>query len=238
MFISPELDAVLWRYLDFTKFVSLLDREALFFARADKLGDPFEGSLSKVNVALHPVLYKDHPPDSRSQLTPFLRALPRFMLINCWHERAHESAAMWRLYSRWTDGLAIRTTFKSLRECFTGSPDVMIGRVSYIDYDTTFINESNAMAPYLHKRTSFEYEHEVRAVTMNVPSQDGAVDLSTDICDTGLYYDVDIALLVEEVVVAPHAEDWFVELVQSVAARYNLKVPVRRSSLADAPTWG
>ena len=36
--------------MSFTKFVSLLTRKALFFARADKLGDPFEGSLSQLNV--------------------------------------------------------------------------------------------------------------------------------------------------------------------------------------------
>ena len=35
-------DAMLWRYMDFTKFVSLLDTaSALFFARADKLGRSF-----------------------------------------------------------------------------------------------------------------------------------------------------------------------------------------------------
>ena len=49
-FSPPSDDAVLWRYMDFTKFVSLLDRSALFFARADKLNDPFEGSVSIINM--------------------------------------------------------------------------------------------------------------------------------------------------------------------------------------------
>ena len=35
---APPNDAVLWRYMSFTKFVSLLTKKALFFARADKLG--------------------------------------------------------------------------------------------------------------------------------------------------------------------------------------------------------
>jgi hypothetical protein len=42
----------IWRYLDFTKFVSLLDRQALFFTRVDKLGDAFEGSSSKADILL------------------------------------------------------------------------------------------------------------------------------------------------------------------------------------------
>ena len=46
-FAPPPPDAVLWRYMDFTKFVSLLEKQALFFARADKLeDDPFEGYLA------------------------------------------------------------------------------------------------------------------------------------------------------------------------------------------------
>ena len=32
-FNPPPDDAVLWRYMDFTKFVSLLDRSALFFTK-------------------------------------------------------------------------------------------------------------------------------------------------------------------------------------------------------------
>jgi hypothetical protein len=40
---------IIWRYMDFTKFVSLLDRSALFFARADKFKDQFEGSWTKKN---------------------------------------------------------------------------------------------------------------------------------------------------------------------------------------------
>ena len=34
-FNPPTDDAVLWRYMDFTKFASLLESSALFFVRAD-----------------------------------------------------------------------------------------------------------------------------------------------------------------------------------------------------------
>ena len=42
----PDFNSVIWRYMDFAQLVSLLDKEALFFCRADKLGDPFEGAWS------------------------------------------------------------------------------------------------------------------------------------------------------------------------------------------------
>ena len=57
VFNPPPDDAILWRYMDFTKFVSLLEKQALFFARADKLGDSFEGSLSQVNKTLRPTTF-------------------------------------------------------------------------------------------------------------------------------------------------------------------------------------
>ena len=40
-------DAVLWRYMDFPKFVSMLKEGALWFSRADLLGDPLEGSFTQ-----------------------------------------------------------------------------------------------------------------------------------------------------------------------------------------------
>jgi hypothetical protein len=41
----PPGDTSLWRFLDFAKFVDMLDRETLFFARADTMIDPWEGRI-------------------------------------------------------------------------------------------------------------------------------------------------------------------------------------------------
>lgn len=37
----------IWRYLDIPRYLSLLEKGALFFCRVDRLGDRFEGSLPK-----------------------------------------------------------------------------------------------------------------------------------------------------------------------------------------------
>ena len=234
----PPLEAVLWRYLDFTKFVSLLDKSALFFVRADKLGDPFEGSYSKMNVTMRPEVYRDTIPKyALDQHADLIRGLRRFTMINCWHSSQHESAAMWKLYSREHDGIAIKSDFKSLSACFTGEDGIMIGTVSYVDYDLTFIPEGNTLSPYLCKRHSFEHESEVRALTQEFPSREGKIDFALETYDVGKYQPVDLSALVTEVVVAPFAEDWFLELVTSVAVRYGLQVPVKKSSLAEEPVW-
>lgn len=229
LFNPPPDDAVLWRYMDFTKFVSLLDKSALFFARADKLGDPFEGALSKINVALWPVLYTQIPKESFQKFAESRKKWREYTLISCWHERPYESEAMWRLYSRETDGIAIKTKFGSFKKSLISSEDIYIGKVSYVDYESTFIPEGNTFGPYLYKRQSFDHEREVRAIVQI---------FSQDICDIGKYYEVDLSLLIQEVIVSPFAPAWLLELIHSVATRYNLETPIVKSNLGDNPMWG
>ena len=42
--VKPDEEQKVWRYLDFTKFLSLLDKNALFFSRIDRLTDKYEGA--------------------------------------------------------------------------------------------------------------------------------------------------------------------------------------------------
>ena len=45
--LKPAPHDAVWRYTDVPKFVSLLAHRALYFARLDRLDDPFEGSLPR-----------------------------------------------------------------------------------------------------------------------------------------------------------------------------------------------
>ena len=240
-FNAPPAEAVLWRYMSFTKFVSLLARNALFFARADKLGDPFEGALSPVNVALRPLLYKDDfPEDKRNLIGDFMKDLRRFMLVNCWHENENESDAMWKLYSNIEDGIAVKTDFQSLCGSLKGLQEVRIGKINYVDYGTTFIPENDAFKPIMYKRNSFEHEREVRAVILEIPpsSDEGfIVGRKPSVYEVGAYHEVDASMLIKEVLVPPYAEDWLTELVQTTAETFKLGAPVRKSSLAVQPVW-
>ncbi len=240
-FKAPLGDAVLWQYMSFTKFVSLLARNALFFARADKLGDPFEGALSPVNVALRPLLYKDEvPEDKRNLIGDFMKDLRRFMLVNCWHENENESDAMWKLYSNIEDGIAIKTDFQSLSGSLRGPQEVYIGRINYVDYNTTFIPENDAFQPIMYKRKSFEHEREIRALMLELPpsgSEGFIVGGQPSLYEVGAYHEVDTSVLIKEALVPPHAADWLTELVQATAETFKLEAPVRKSSLAVQPVW-
>jgi hypothetical protein len=53
----PDDNENLWRYMDFTKFVSLIARSALHFTRGDKFDDQFEGSYPRINAEARERIY-------------------------------------------------------------------------------------------------------------------------------------------------------------------------------------
>lgn len=240
-FDSPDDDTILWRYMDLAKFLSILEKEALFFTRADKLGDPYEGAPSDINVKPWPM------PHSSSEIFEVFDELSihkkkflyntsrRYFLINCWCESEDEIPALWKQYTQENYAIAVKTDFHSLKNCFRNRENVFIGRIEYIDYSTTFIEERDPFAPFLHKRKNFEVEREVRALINAWPTGSSFIDTSQDVCEVGEYYYVDYTTLIKEIVISPEAEDWFVKLVESLISRYCLKVPVNKSKLIDLP---
>lgn len=244
----PPEDAILWRYMDFTKFVSLLEKRALFFARADKLGDPFEGAIPINNMKSRYASLKTELSEKEILMYEHLRVeLRRFTLISCWHESRHESEAMWKVYSSASSGIAIKTNFDSFVASFITDEQMHLGKVKYIDYDSEKIPDDDLLSPYLHKRRSFEHEREVRGIIQHIPLEASPENLSDfltgetplwlDICKTGIYYDVDLNILIQEVVIDPYAADWLLDLVSSVAERYGLQAPIARSDIAAVPMW-
>jgi hypothetical protein len=86
VFEAPEPQTKLWRYVDFTKYVWLLNAKAMFFSRADLLGDPFEGSYSRANLDLRPQMYANLiSPEQLAGLTSFRQQLVRKTFVNCWY---------------------------------------------------------------------------------------------------------------------------------------------------------
>lgn len=256
----------LWRFMDFTKFVSLLDRQTLFFSRADLLGDPFEGSYTEVNVHMRPKWSKamGAEEDFLSGLSDSHALMPRTTFVSCWHASAYESAAMWSLYARTGDGIAVRTSLHGLSESLVeASQNVFIGAVTYLDHTTEAVPEGNTLRPFMHKRRSYEHEREVRAVIqeasyfkairarqtdelrrlelggMGLDPDDQGVNLDAvlPLPPPGLHVPVRLDLLIEQVILSPTAATWFHELVGNVLAKYGGQQPVTQSDLRSDPVY-
>ena len=61
--------------------------------------------------------------------------------------------------------------------------------------------------------------------------------MRNDICEIGINVDVDVDTLIQEVVVDQRADDWLLELVELLVARYGIEAPVVRSALGEPPFW-
>jgi len=245
VFTQPNNEHVkVWRYMDFTKFVSLLDSRRLYFTRADKFDDPFEGSWPKINVAARQQVPDNIPPEGRE---PFIKAMasmgeinrkwPRYNAINCWHMNEHESAAMWKLYLKSDEGISIQSTYLKLKESFLDDEKIYVGVVKYIDYDTEWIDGGNLLTPFVYKRKSFEHEREVRALVTKWPVSKNGMDFNEDTIAHGLKIRVDIEKMVEHVFVAPKCPDWFAELVSAVVNRYGYDFQIVHSKLNEQPVF-
>ncbi len=237
-------DQVIWRYMDFTKFVSMLDHGALFLARTDLLGDPFEGSTPKANILLRTALASTHDlaSDAYGSLGAFLKWSRRWTFVNCWHMNDNESAAMWQLYSKSNEGIAVKSTFGLLDKCI--GTRCYMGQVKYLDYDggSDLIEDWDALSPFIHKRKSFEYEKELRVLTQNLPKMtrhDGlpAHDLNAAPKERGHWVNVNLNELIVEVLTAPQGEPWFRDLVESVCRKCGLSMQIRQSSMDKDPLY-
>jgi hypothetical protein len=170
---------------------------------------------------------------SDAALNPALdlfKKVRKIMYINCWHSNQHESAAMWKIYLKSDEGIAVRTTFDRLARCLDGNDklnQVSVGSVSYIDYDNAEIPINNAYFPFLSKRISFAHEREVRAIIMLPAANEAA----------GLNISVDLDGLIEEVVLAPFSPNWIRELIAAVLQRYGLHAPLVQSRLGENPLY-
>ena len=160
--------------------------------------------------------------------------------LNCWHLGENEPAAMWKLYLKSDEGVAIQSTFRRLADSLSACVEhqVFIGQVEYIDYDKHQVPEGNTFSPFLYKRISFEHERELRAVIQELPvNEKGAVDWSKPLPATGIYVRVDVQELVQGIYVSPGAPAWFCELAGSVIEKYGFQIEVRRSQLEAEPAY-
>ena len=226
--IHPKDEDTLWRYMSFEKFANILATESLFFTRAGKYDDKFEGYIPE-SITLS---YES----SGSQIAPNFR---QYIMCNCWHHGNEESMAMWDKYHLRNNGIAIKTTIGNLKNSLPDEPNVFIGKIEYIeDYNQIDMVEDVSPEiwlhyPYFYKRTPFKYEQEVRAIIDVEP-------LLHDVpYEFGKPLEIDVKTLIgkkSEVIVSPYAEKWVTRTLELIVERYGFQFPVNPSKLLDPPT--
>jgi hypothetical protein len=251
---SPDIqrpqnrNALIWRYMDLTKYLYFIIRRSLFFVRADKLDDPFEGSFpipdkQKKDIFLGNLASGEHPipPEllekMRADDAKITQNMRKDNFLNCWHLADHESMAMWKVYGEQNKAIAIQSTYERLHNAV--SQYVTLGLVEYIDYEkgTMFEGKQYGAAHLFFKRKAFEFERELRA-TMG-RWKPGVLDPNKqyDEQEVGWDYLIDPSTIVERVVVSPRMPEWIYSLTVELTHRLGFTFPIERSGLDATPVF-
>lgn len=190
--VPPEYK--LWRYMSFAKFMNMLTLDHLHFHVASGFNDDFEGTVPEAVKEVMEEEYAeaaadgDFPESGLEEHKKLIGVLRDITYLSCWHNKGHESAAMWSKYGNEDGAIAIESSVGNLRRALTPTDhQVHIGEVEYTifnednrdeneddisDVDPDELNpkflltneEANVFSSFLYKRKSFDYEDEIRAI--------------------------------------------------------------------------
>lgn len=249
---NDEETIKVWRYMDIPKFISTLDKSSLFFARSDKLNDPSEGLLTAASNAewyshLKGVSVNDpFKPFAESIINCAINIPEKvkpYIFINSWHMNPIESMLMWYVYANNNKGVSIQSTLRKLNECLQNnqcyynkelikSPIIYRDKVEYVNFKTYIEDCSNKewhRNSFFKKPDCFTAESEYRALidlssavlNGNLEKEYGFDYLKT-IKDYGISIKVPIKNLIDKIYVCPLAPDWVLDVVKSIANKYDI----------------
>ena len=243
----PTSNYLIAKYMDLTKFSSLLSMKSLFFCRLDKLEDHFEGTTSKPNFerrkrlyqTLHlrsPKIKKLSESEVNQNVKEHYEADEKLKALNCvccWNKYESESAALWKIYSDFHKGIMIKSDINSLISAFENTEEELsLSEINYIDFNKDYMPDGNTMYPIIHKHKAYTFEEELRLI-YTVKFEHGLTyDWSKEKIEHGKYIKLDLNELIKEIVVSPYAANWYIDLIQDISKKFGLDKEIKRSGLA------
>lgn len=237
-------DQVIWRYMDFISFYSLLEKRCLFFRRLDKYSDAYEGTLPVETLAEIRQIRTQSGFETTEQIDQFLKGMSNSFasyrphtLANSWTMDTDDNYAMWKIYLHGaTEGVALKTTIGQLRQAMNSAPcDVYFGKVKYGAPTTDYISPFEVAT---WKKAAYKYEQEFRALVIDQFYEewvDGS-KVKVPTVEVGMDIQLDINNLFGQLYISPFAGPWFYDIVESVIHKFGpqgLQVTVMSSDIMD-----
>ncbi|MDX2005618.1 MAG: DUF2971 domain-containing protein [Meiothermus sp.] len=227
------------RYITLEKYSRLIETNSLWFARADTLGDPYEGSLPLENLLKRPTEYEQQVrffksigiSVKRSLFEYYLAVSESFakarlnMFISCWQVSDYESESMWKAYTPGDQGVCIESDFLSLKASLISKfyPPISAGLVKYVDFETEEIDSNNPHSVVSTKRKEFESDKELRAILF----QPQFGNKSPFEIPRGIQVTVDTRKLIHRVIVNPYANESTLNTLKQICEKHGLTAPVQ-----------
>lgn len=222
-------ESILRRYMDLPKLLDLLHTRSLYFRRADGFSDRLEGALfPSFRKSLDEAFAEKQVPHDADY---FYRRARAGNYVSCWTIGARDNMALWQLYGGLKTSIAVTSTVDRLITCgFAWNRSTHLHKVKYVDHRRVRNYVMGHFTDVLQfKSDAYKYERELRVV---VPQQADGWENNPIGMRLAL---PSVDALVRSVVVAPEADPNFLEAVRELCKRYDLKAPVRRSTLSLVP---
>lgn len=218
--LPDDEEIIVWKYLDLSKFLDMLLSKRLFMSRSDKFEDQYEGTFSEPTYEEIKKIAANNP-----KFLDYYKSHRENVVISSWHINEYESFAMWQIFTKNNEGLAIQSTIGRLKNALHSEKrtEQHIGQVNYIDYKKEYIPFDDTFFPFLFKRKSFQYEREIRIIS-DVTSDNMKIN-------DGLKIDVDINQLIERIYIHPKSENWYKNLVIELVEKLGFGFTIEKSDL-------
>jgi hypothetical protein len=244
------------------KYESLLREQSLFFCRADKFSDPYECSIPKkefdYRISEKKFLYDERvnyktdrnfdleiAKRNANNLAYTHKEFKRATTVNCWHINNNESDAMWQLYLKNNEGVAVRTNKKKLYKSLEIiKENICVSKIRYINYENDIWFHSknfpfegyNFLTPVFHKRIEFEHEKELR-LYHHVNSREKEDYWETQPNTMGEMIKIDLKNLVENIIFHPSADSSTKEKIIRLTKKYTQDFTFYSSKLSNEPYY-
>jgi hypothetical protein len=231
-----DFDPPLWRYMTVERVSDVLTTSELYFARADLLGDPFEGSFPAGQTEFRERFFKDATEHYLKEGLPRDAQLIRQLAyVSCWHMSDQESEHMWHRYGgravAVTSSLSrIRCAILELEAAF------LLGEVAYHDYSSGAIWEGNVFNPLFAKRREFRDDREFRIVLERL-ERIGELSVGKYDPPVGVRIPLDLKALVDAIVLHPNLAPADRSEVAGLAEAVGLGSRVADSELSRKPNF-
>lgn len=256
--IKCDPETVIWRYIDLPKFEGLLHDQGLFLCRSDKFSDPYEASIPKreadyrikehmkVAASFGRQTTLEKAMENSNSIGNLHKRFRRGFVVNCWHMSTTESDAMWRLYLKTNEGVAIQSSYKRLYDSLKhNEEEIFISRVRYLDYEKDIwhhkefypVTKYNLFTPIVHKRLAFIHENELRVFQQLNEAVDNPTYWQSQANQFGKTISCDINILIDKVILPPTAEDDVLKKVEDLMTKYDCKAQIIKSKLNDPPIY-
>jgi hypothetical protein len=120
---EADLDLTVFRYLTFSKFISMLSYQALWFPKLNILRDKFEGGLpfhaeNKMKKENEQWKKTFNSPEFHTQIDSWpernVQDGRELAVVNCWFLGDNDSQKMWDEYVGTPEGVIIKSTVRKL----------------------------------------------------------------------------------------------------------------------------